>query len=297
MLEIQSSSHLQHGLMDGDALPSLEERLAASCKDRFRRVDRFTLLALLGSAECVAGRSLRPDCGIYIGSGTGPMGSNARVQERIGRERQIPKPFDFINTLGSAVGHYVAKNLGVSGQTMFVSRRGESFQVALSIAAVDLALGIVPQALVGAVEECVLPLSDHRRRVGAADADVVGEGTHWLLLQRSDGSSGNVRLLVEHFEERALLAKRLECSFRLSSAERMRLLCSARMDPVQQSGWLDAFDAAAFANPASATVVPRLHDSHDAALMTAWLQQNERGKLGLLCGDERSGWLYLELGA
>ena len=86
---------------DDAALTSLESALKDLCREPFRRIDRFIQLALLGSANCAAGRKLRPDCGIYLGSGLGPIGNNIVTQEQLIRDAEIPKPFNFINTLGN----------------------------------------------------------------------------------------------------------------------------------------------------------------------------------------------------
>jgi len=149
-----------------------------------RRIDRFIQLALLGSGECVQGQALAPDCGLYISSGIGPVGNNIQVQQTLWRDHKLPMPFNFVNTLGSSAGYYVAKNLGLSGQSLFISRRGQSFVAALDCVAADLACGAVKQALVGVVEECTLPLNQHRERLELPEGAAVAEGCHWLLLEK-----------------------------------------------------------------------------------------------------------------
>lgn len=174
-------------LADGAELPALGERLRAVCRKPFRRVDRFVQLALAGSGDCAAATKLQPGCGIYLGSATGPLISNIRVQQHMLRQRELARPFDFVNTLGSIAGFHVADNLQLAGPNLFVSRKARSLEGVLEIALTDLTLGIVEQALVGVVEECPLPLADQRRRL-QVDADtVLAEGSHWLLL----GSAGD----------------------------------------------------------------------------------------------------------
>jgi 3-oxoacyl-(acyl-carrier-protein) synthase len=177
------SEHL-HAVEEGETLPSLDARLQAVSRERFRRIDRFILLAMLGSAECAAKASLREDCGLYLSTGVGPVGSNTEVQRQLCREHLLPKPFNFVNTLGSAAGHYTAKNLGLGGQNLFISRRGAAFSAALAVATTDLDLGIVSQALVGAVEECSFPLEEHRQRQALGSDVKMAEGTHWILIER-----------------------------------------------------------------------------------------------------------------
>lgn len=186
------SEHL-HGVTDGEELPALDARLNAVSRERFRRIDRFILLAVLGSAECAAKASLREDCGLYLSTGVGPVGSNTEVQRQLCRDHLLPKPFHFVNTLGSAAGYYVAKNLGLAGQNLFISRRGAALSAALEIATADLELQIVSQALVGAVEECTFPLAEHRRRQGLASDVKMAEGSHWILIER--GARANLPTL------------------------------------------------------------------------------------------------------
>lgn len=191
MIRITAVSHYLHSVRDGEALPSLDQALKPLCREPFRRIDRFIQLSLLGTARCVAGHALATDCGLYLGSGLGPMSNNISTQEQLIRDRLIPKPFNFINTLGNSAGYYVAKNLGLSGQNLFISRRGASFQAVLEAALVDLQAGALSQALVGVVEEVTLPLAEHRRRQGLAADTSVAEGSHWLLLEK-DAAAGHV---------------------------------------------------------------------------------------------------------
>ncbi|HSN18262.1 MAG TPA: beta-ketoacyl synthase N-terminal-like domain-containing protein [Gammaproteobacteria bacterium] len=190
MIRAIAASHYLHPVREDEALPSLDTALQPLCREHFRRIDRFIQLALLGSARCVAGHRLAVDCGLYLGSGLGPMSNNISTQEQLIRDHLTPKPFNFINTLGNSAGYYVAKNLGLSGPNLFISRRGASFQAALETALVDLECGTSRQALVGVVEEVTLPLAAHRRRQGLSVDTVVAEGSHWLLLE-TDAVTGH----------------------------------------------------------------------------------------------------------
>lgn len=191
MIRVTAISHYLHPVREGEPLPSLDEVLKPLCREQFRRIDRFIQLALLGSARCVAGRTLLPDCSLYLGSGLGPMSNNISTQEQLIRDRLTPKPFNFINTLGNSAGYYVAKNLQLSGQNLFISRRGASLQALLEAALVDMETGGISQALVGVVEEVTLPLAEHRRRQGLVPGVAVAEGSHWLLLERA-ATTGHV---------------------------------------------------------------------------------------------------------
>ncbi|HEY3644603.1 MAG TPA: hypothetical protein VGM16_04625 [Gammaproteobacteria bacterium] len=199
MIRVTAVSHYLHPVREGEPLPSLDVALKEVCREHFRRIDRFIQLALLGSARCARGHSLASDCGLYLGSGLGPMVNNIACQEQLVHEHELPTPFSFINTLGNSAGYYVAKNLGLSGQNLFISRRGASFAAVLEAALVDLEAGVLGQALVGVVEEVTTPLAEHRRRQGLPADTAVAEGSHWLLLER-DAASG-LRLEREHVNE------------------------------------------------------------------------------------------------
>jgi 3-oxoacyl-(acyl-carrier-protein) synthase len=192
VITIQNAAHYFHRLRPGEALPSLEERLRPVCREHFRRIDRFIELALVGSGECAAGRALAADCGLYISSGIGPIGTNVVVQDSVSRDARLPMPFSFVNTLGSSAGYYVGKNLGLTGESIFVSRRGASFSAALACAVADLMSGVVSQALVGAIEECLLPVERFRELVALPAGAQTAEGSHWLLLARGDDGGAPV---------------------------------------------------------------------------------------------------------
>ena len=191
MIRVTAVSHYLNPVREGEPLPSLATALREVCREDFHRADRFIQLGLVGSGRCTAGRRLAADCGLYLGSGLGPMGSNIACQEQLLRDRELPMPFRFINTLGNSAGYYIARNLGLNGQNLFISRRGASFAAVLEAALTDLDCGAVRQALVGVVEEVTLPLPEHRRRQELPEETVVAEGSHWLLLER-DAVTGHL---------------------------------------------------------------------------------------------------------
>lgn len=204
--ELLASAHHGAALPDAEPLPSLDAVLRAVCRKPPRRIDRFVQLALIGSARCVQGVQLRPDCGIYLGSTHGPLASNIRVQQQMLRDRCLPKPFDFVNTLGSIAGFYVADNLQLSGPSLFVSRQTRCLEAVLEIALTDLAVGAVRQALVGVVEEAPSPLADQRQRLRVANAATpLGEGSHWMLLGASRPGVARRSLGLQRFVDGAAL--------------------------------------------------------------------------------------------
>lgn len=167
---------------DTDQQPDLREQVQAACRQRYRRIDRYTQLALLGAASCVGGLSLDPLTAVYLASGKGPAMNNIQMQQAIFRDNSAPMPIQFINAVSNAVSFYVMQEHSLQGQNLFVSREVHAFEAALTLAAIDMHTGRVPAALVGMVDELTHPLQDQCRRLGVAPDTALGEGSHWLLL-------------------------------------------------------------------------------------------------------------------
>lgn len=256
------------------------------CRELPRRIDRFIKLALLGSARCTAGQTLQPDCGIYIGSGLGPIGNNVVIQEQLIKDREIPKPFNFINTLGSAAGYQVASNLGLHGQNLFISRRGASLQAVLTAAIADLTFGIVPQALVGTVEEATLPLPEHRLRQGLPDDMKMAEGSDWLLLE-ADAATGR-QLQIERFIELSELEDYLNMTWRAGD----RLCCARGMEHQAADSIRQCYAGISLPVPGEA-----FHDSLESEWFAGNAAGDEAANLFLVDGCKDSGWSLFHLGA
>lgn len=181
-------------LDDAQALPSLATALAEVCRQRYRRLDRFVQLALLGAGRCADMHAPDSRCGLYLGSSQGPLSSNIQVQQAVIAQDELPTPFSFVNTLGSSAGFYVADNLGLQAHAVCISRTHASLEATMVTAMVDLQTGVVDQALVGLVEETALPLDAHRRRLGVAADRTLAEGSHWWLLQRAPAGADGPRI-------------------------------------------------------------------------------------------------------
>jgi hypothetical protein len=287
MIRIASVAHYFQPLADGAVLPSLDDELKTLCRENFRRIDRFIQLALLGSARCVAGQTLQRDCAIYLGSGLGPIGNNIVTQEQLIRDREIPKPFNFINTLGSSAGFYVARNLGLSGQNFFISRRGESTAAVLSAALADLVAGDARQALVGVVEEATFPLAAHRLRQGLAADMPVAEGSHWLLLQAGGEIGGELQM--QRFDSFAGLRGYLTprwCSEDI-------LCCGPEVKAEFADMLYHSLPNGVLPDPQQA-----FHDSQAAGWITEFVGSSDGGgNLYLVTGAETRGWVLFHCNA
>jgi hypothetical protein len=276
MTVLLASSHYLHPVGDGP-LPDLDGAIREACREPYRRVDRFIQLSLLGAARCVGERILDPTCALYLGSGVGPEGNNILVQEQICRDHLLPRPFNFVNTLGSAATFFVSKDRAMDGQGWWTSRRGASLEAVLELALNDLELGVCEQALVGIVEECPAPYEDHRKRVGAGPGMALAEGSHWLLLQ-SEPRSGAGKLELESLAQAEPL-EQLKALWQSGDA----LAFGQSVDHERRAALLFGLGQTAFGDD-----LP-FHDSLAAARATAWLEQKREGRLHLVCGGQMGG--------
>ncbi len=198
MLEISTSAeyYASLGTAVEDATPDELGALTRDvCGQRFRRIDRFTQLALIGSARCVGQARLPAETGLFIGSGLGAVGNTVAVHEHLFVERKVPRPADFVNTLSNSAGYYVAKHLGLTDQNIFVSRRAGSTVAAFEMAALEIATGSLQVALIGLVDEVVAPARHHAYRLGVgADADLA-EGSHWFVTRAESAGGGRGRVI------------------------------------------------------------------------------------------------------
>ncbi len=200
ILAIGSYQHTFDSDSESTELPDLREELKTLCSQRYRRIDRFIQLCLLGAGRCQKQfRQAYPGAGVqsesqtkipgdtalYLASGLAAMSNTVKVQEQIFQHRLPPKPAHFINTLSNSAGFYVAKDLGLSGKNLFISRANASFEASLQLAAQDFAATNNRMALIGAVDECLIPLAEHKARLRLASSDKLAEGSHWLLAQRA----------------------------------------------------------------------------------------------------------------
>lgn len=173
-----------HPAQEGSAQPDLAKRLSEVCKGRYRRIDRFTQLSLLGVNDCVRTIKLPVQTALYLASSTGPAENNIRLQKQVIGEGEAPSPVQFINSVTNSASFYLMKEHDLSGQNLFVARHRFSFQAALELASVDLVSARVDIALVGIVDEITHPLAHQKRRLNLSEDATMGEGSHWFLLSK-----------------------------------------------------------------------------------------------------------------
>lgn len=187
----------------------LRGEVSRACQQRFRRIDRFTQLCLIGAHRCVGDSRLPPQTGLYLGSRFASISNTISVHTQMIAQGNVPKPAHFINTLSNSAGYYVSKNLQLEGKNLFVSRTDASLEAVFHIANLDLQSQQVEQVLVGIADEAPYPLSDHRRRLGVAMDTPLAEASHWFLIQATATSTTAVDLKQPNLLGRVLEVKTL----------------------------------------------------------------------------------------
>jgi hypothetical protein len=205
----------------------LKEILKGYTDTPFRRVNTFILLALIGAHRCVQGRTPSGNASVYLTTENGNLGDTNNVLDQLYRQRSLPMPFSFINTMSNTAPFYVAQSLNVLGRNLSISGRGLSFERGLELARLDFDPGPVEEALIGAVDE-VPPGS------GAAYPAV--EGSFWIYVRKArDGALGEVAD-VRSFPDREALAA--WCAERpIPPHGRGMLACGAAVPDEEKTDW------------------------------------------------------------
>ncbi len=192
-------------------LPDLKSVLKEECGIVMRRITRMTQLALLGSSRCKGEIKLPKNTGVYFCSCRGDTGVTVDLLDELVKRREPPSPLTFVNSVSNAASFYVAKIFDLHDRSHFITNRFDPIAAALKTAQLDLESGEIQAALVGSVDCCSLPLSDHRRRLEIDSKTVVGEASHWLLLTKAaekeplGGSLGDITRLKNFSDLASLL--------------------------------------------------------------------------------------------
>ncbi len=169
-------------------LPAIDQDLADMGQQRYRRIDRFIKLALLGSGRCHNEKPVPHNTTVCLVSGMAALTNTTAVQRTMLAQHKPPKPIHFVNTLSNAAGFYVADNLGLHGKNLFISRGDQSFEAGLALAKQELICAPQTPVLLGAVDECPLPIHEHRQRIKVSSDRAMAEGSHWWLLSNDSDS-------------------------------------------------------------------------------------------------------------
>jgi hypothetical protein len=190
----------------GNELPPLKKLVQETVGSNIRRVGRFIQLALIGAGR--ASSQLSNEAAVYLTSGSGDVEATVGVLNTIYRQAEPPRPLSFINTVSNAACFYIAQSLQLNGASSFVSSRYFTVETSLRVALLALEQGQQKAALVGAVDSVVLPIEEHRQRLGISAQTDVAEGSHWfqLVADASDRTVLATLDAVQHFTDREALS-------------------------------------------------------------------------------------------
>lgn len=232
-MKLISRYSLHHSFVSGQTeLPDLRTLIAPWVPQRIRRIDRYIELCVAGGLNCVAGRQLPENTGVYLATHAGAVSTPADVMEGIFARRDTPMPLHFVNTLGNTAGFYLTQLLRTRGNTLVMAQEQLSFEAALLHAWLDMHQGRIHTALVGGFDEAALPLVQHARRLGIDAQDEIAEGSHWLLLSNETATPAVITLgnpvYFADVEEvlmwlREQDVKHLQCAFNPTAEEQARL--------------------------------------------------------------------------
>jgi hypothetical protein len=232
-MKLISRYSLYHSLAsDQMELPDLRGLIAPWVPQRIRRIDRYIELCVAGGLNCVAGRQLPENTGVYLATRAGAVSSPAEVMEGIFARQDTPMPLHFVNTLGNTAGFYLTQLLHTKGNTVVVAQEQLSFEAALLHAWLDLQQGRIHTALVGGFDEATFPLAQHARRLGIDAQDEIAEGSHWLLLSAETKNAAAITLgnpvFFAEVEEvldwlREQDVQRVQCAFNPTPEEQAQL--------------------------------------------------------------------------
>ena len=165
-LYIKAISRYKGDLEDVD----VKKELKKTYKLDTRRQDRFIHLALWGAKRVQDRCEVNIDDELYITSGVGNMDIVQKSNEYVKIQKEILRPFDFINMLGNTTSYYVAKALEIQGKNLF--QISNSFTFIHSLISIYASLSISKkEALLGCVDLVPEP-PELIKRVLGLDKDV-----------------------------------------------------------------------------------------------------------------------------
>lgn len=203
MLKLVASSQLRFELGEGPA--DLRDPLREQTGERFRRVNRYIEMSLLGATRCVASLGmLRPATSLLMCTDAGMLADTAKVMDGMARTLRAPTPFEFMNLSGSMAGFHVAAHLRLQGAQLSLFRNHAALEAALQM--LMLKSRRERSALVGFVEEGCWPLDQMRERLKWPEGALT-ECSHWLYFDQDAAQSiGGIERCTSHADLADLVA-------------------------------------------------------------------------------------------
>lgn len=147
-MKVVAASHITgRGVSDA----ALKQGLSTYVSSPPRRIDRLSLLALLGAAPLKP--VLQIDSAVYLAA-TYPARPNMfALLDAVCVHNRLPKPFEFVNSVSNAAGFHVAQQLGINGPNLFIGAGAQVWRDLLELASCDLESSQIQQALLLLVDE------------------------------------------------------------------------------------------------------------------------------------------------
>jgi len=141
-------SVIQHYQLELDAMCSdkaLKQMLGQQLARMPRRMDRLALLTLLLAVPFRG--QLASGCGIYLAADYPSLANMYALLDSVVVQQQLPKPFEFVNSVSNAASFYAAQMLELDGPNMFIGAGKAPWQPLAELAYADLHSNVVPEAL------------------------------------------------------------------------------------------------------------------------------------------------------
>ena len=144
-----------------------KKELKQTYKRDTRRQDKFIHLALYGALRLKDECLINSDDELYITSGVGNMEVLQKSYAYVFEQKEILRPFDFINMLGNTTSYYVASALGVKSKNIF--QISNNFTFINTLISIYASLYISKkEAVLGSVDLATSPQSLIKRVLGVS---------------------------------------------------------------------------------------------------------------------------------
>jgi len=155
----------------------------------FRRISKFNAMAIYGALSCLKNKNYDPSLNIYTASEYGCIQDMNKVLHQVSKKDEILMPFDFLNVNGNNVGFLVSQALGSVGNNFYITAEDFSFEKAFELAHFDLSIGMMDEALVGAVDESLEEVKDHDSFIHNLFKKPLNDASIWFHLSNIEQNS------------------------------------------------------------------------------------------------------------
>lgn len=184
---IHACAVLAHNPQDDFAL--IKQELEQTSGKKFRRINRFIVLALASVYRLPALAQMDHESSLYLGTHHGCASDSFGMLRQMYCEQLIPLPFTFINTSANMAGFYIGQSLGLAGESYTFSQPWGSFEKSFALAYRDIDSGRNRSALAGSCDEAIFPLEESRKSMGMGDDELVLEGGCWFHLSSEESGA------------------------------------------------------------------------------------------------------------